>query len=239
MAKLKEAYPTLPFAYDVVRSRRKTLVIHIKGARVTVQSPLRASNDWISEFITDNVPWVLGKIRDQKTKVREALVIGDGRDVPFLGQPRRMEVLPGTARPKIELKGERLLIRVSDAGRGKLERIFNNWVLEQAKEYMVTQTIKTARRLGLGHKLTEVTFRKTRSKWGHCEDDGVIQYNPLVMLAPRAVIDYLIVHETCHLRHLDHSSRFWKAVGTICPDYKRHRDWLNANGHKLWPRRAS
>jgi predicted metal-dependent hydrolase len=64
----------------------------------------------------------------------------------------------------------------------------------------------------------------------------VIQYNPLVMMAPRAVVDYLIVHEVSHLRHLDHSPRFWKTVGTLCPDYKTYRDWLNLNGHKLWTR---
>jgi hypothetical protein len=52
--------------------------------------------------------------------------------------------------------------------------------------------------------------------------------------SPRAVIDYLIVHETSHLRHLDHSPRFWKTVSTLCPDYKKHKDWLNLNGHKLW-----
>jgi predicted metal-dependent hydrolase len=233
MAKARLEYPTLPFEYEVVRSRRKTLAIHIKGGRVTINSPLKASVEWISEFVSDNVPWIQGKIRDQVKKGKEVLVLADGYEVPFLGKPRRLKVMLAR-QSKVQVQDDDLLVQVP--ARDKLEKVFGGWLLEQAREYMVTQTIKTAKAMGLDHKLKDVVFRKTRSKWGHCEDNGVIQYNPLVMMAPRVVIDYLIVHEVSHLRHLDHSPRFWKTVGTLCPDYKKHKDWLNLNGHKLWTR---
>jgi predicted metal-dependent hydrolase len=233
VAKARLDFPTLPFEYEVVRSRRKTLAIHIKGGKVTINSPLKASVSWISEFVSGNVPWIEGKIRDQLAKEKEVLVLADGREVPYMGKPRRLQVVLGR-KQEVVLDDEQLLIRV--ASRDKLEKAYGTWLLEQAREYMVTQTIKTAKLMSLDHKLKNVVFRKTRSKWGHCEDNGVIQYNPLVMMAPRAVIDYLIVHETSHLRHLDHSPRFWKTVSVLCPDYKKHRDWLNLNGHKLWTR---
>jgi predicted metal-dependent hydrolase len=216
-----------------VRARRKTLAIHIKGGKVTINSPLKASVSWISEFVSENVPWIEGKIRDQLKKEKEVLVLADGREVPFLGKPRHLKVLVAS-RAKVQLGEEQLTIHTP--ARDKLEKIWSNWLLEQAREYMTTQTIKTARAMGLGHKLKNVVFRKTRSKWGHCEDNGDIQFNPIVMMAPRAVIDYLIVHEVSHLRHLDHSPRFWKTVSTLCPDWKQHKAWLNLNGHKLWTR---
>jgi predicted metal-dependent hydrolase len=231
MAKAALQFPTLPFEYEVVRSRRKTLAIHIKSGKVTINSPLKASVSWISEFVSDNVPWIQGKIKDQLKKESEILVLADGRQVPFMGKPRRLQVVV-SRRTSVALHDEQLQIQVP--AKDKLEKVFAGWLLEQAREYMVTQTIKTAKQMGLDHKLKNVVFRKTRSKWGHCEDNGEIQYNPLVMMAPRAVIDYLIVHETSHLRHLDHSPRFWKTVSTLCPDYKKHKDWLNLNGHKLW-----
>lgn len=231
MTKARLEYPTLPFEYEVVRSRRKTLSIHIRGGKVTINSPLRAPVAWISEFVSDNVPWIQGKIRDQLKKQKELLVLADGRDVPFLGQPRRLRV-ELAPRARVQLSNSELVVQAP--ARDKVEKVFGNWLLEQAREYMVTQSMKTAKAMGLDHRLKNVVFRKTRSKWGHCEDSGVIQYNPLVMMAPRAVIDYLIVHEVAHLRHLDHSSRFWKAVSVLCPDYKKHREWLNVNGHKLW-----
>lgn len=221
----------MPFEYEVVRSRRKTLAIHIRGGKVTINSPLKASVEWISEFVKDSGPWVQGKIRDQLKKQKEVLVLADGRDVPFLGKSRRMRVKLAP-RGKVELGDDELLVLAPSGD--KVEKVFGTWLLEQAREYMVTQSIKTAKALGLEQRLKDVIFRRTRSKWGHCEDNGVIQYNPLVMMAPRAVIDYLIVHEVSHLRHLDHSPRFWRQVAVLCPDYKTHRDWLNRNGHKLW-----
>ena len=233
MARAELKFPTLPFEYEIVRSKRKSLAIHVRSGKVTIQSPLKTSVLWISEFVSENIPWIQGKIKDQKTKAKELLVIADNHDVPYMGRPRRLQVVPAKQQ-KVELKDDRLLLHVPPRNRDNLEKLFSNWLLEQAREYMATHTIKVAKLLGLDHKLKDVVFRKTRSKWGHCEDTGVIQYNWLVMMAPRAVIDYLIVHETCHLRHLDHSPRFWKAVGVLCPDYKVHREWLNLNGHKLW-----
>lgn len=231
MPKAKLEYPTMPFEYEVVRAKRKTLAIHIRGGKVTINSPLRASVEWISEFVKESSPWIQGKIRDQLKKQKELLVLEDGRDVPFFGKPRRLHVKQA-ARGKVELTDETLVVHAPSPD--KVEKVFNAWLLEQAREYMVTQSITTARALGLEQRLKEVVFRRTRSKWGHCEDNGIIQYNPLVMMAPRPVIDYLIVHEVSHLRYLDHSARFWKQVAVLCPDYKKHRDWLNQNGHRLW-----
>lgn len=233
MARAELQYPTLPFEYEVVRSRRKTLAIHIRGGKVTINSPLKASVSWISEFVSDNVSWIQGKIKDQLKKEKEYLVLADGREVPFLGKARVLKVVMA-ARAKVQLSEAQLVVHTPT--RDKLEKIWSNWLLEQAREYMVTQTIKTAKALGLDHKLKKVVFRKTRSKWGHCEDNGLIQFNPIVMMAPQEVIDYLIVHEVSHLRHLDHSPRFWKTVSTLCPDWKKHKEWLNLNGHKLWTR---
>ena len=233
MAKALLQYPTMPFEYDVVRARRKTLAIHVKGGKVTINSPLKASVSWISEFVSDNSAWIQGKIKDQLKKEREVLVLADGRAVPFLGQPRQLKVVVAS-RAKVQLGAEQLVVHTPS--RDKLEKVWGNWLLERAREYMTTQTIKTAKAMGLDHKLKDVVFRKTRSKWGHCEDNGMIQFNPIVMMAPRAVIDYLIVHEVSHLRHLDHSPRFWKTVSTLCPDWKKHKEWLNLNGHKLWTR---
>jgi len=79
-----------------------------------------------------------------------------------------------------------------------------------------------------------VSYRKTKSKWGHCCQDGTIQFNFLAMMAPREVINYLIVHECSHLKYMDHSKRFWAVVESICPDYREHREWLADNGHRFW-----
>ena len=124
---------------------------------------------------------------------------------------------------RIEVLGQELTLQVALGRQSKAQR------------YMPARVEYYARKLGLAHKLKAVTFRRTRTKWGHCCQDGTIQFNWLVMMAPPAVLEYLIAHETSHLRHLNHSKKFWETVGSLCPDYKQHRDWLSDHGHRLWP----
>jgi len=238
MTTSKVINPTHSFDYELIRSNRRTLVVYVKNGKVEVRSPARASLLWIHSFLQANTAWIEQQLAKQKQKQTENLVIADGHSIPFLGQPRLIVVVLGS-RQKVILKEGRLYLYIKETGKAKLEKLFHGWLLEQAREYMATQTIKTARMLGLENKLKEVVFRKTKSKWGHCCEDGTIQYNWLTMMAPREVVDYLIAHETSHLKHLNHSAKFWNTVGSICPEYKQLRHWLTDNGHRLWTRSSS
>src|SRR5690606_20712779 len=99
--------PTFPFEYEVVRSRRKTLVIYVKSGKVEVRSPLRASSTWIHGFLREKSPWILAQLASQKLKQKERLVIADNRLVPFLGHSRRIQVVL-SSQQKVQLKGEHL-----------------------------------------------------------------------------------------------------------------------------------
>ena len=85
----------------------------------------------------------------------------------------------------------------------------------------------------LGVTVGDIRLRLTRSKWGHCTRSGIIQYNWLIALAPESVVDYLVIHEVCHRRHLNHSRAYWQLVESLCPDYLRRRQWLKDWGHTL------
>ena len=238
MPRIALEYPAFPFQYELTRTSRKTLVIYVRHGKVDVRAPLRASSLWIHGFLKDKTPWVLEQLHTQKQKQREQLVIAEGRLVPFLGKPRLVQVVL-SSQQKVILRGEHLYIFSRDNSRARLEKLFHGWLQEQAREYMTTQTIKVARLLDTQRKLKDVVFRKTRSKWGHCCQDGTIQYNWLAMMAPREVDNYLIAHETSHLRHLNHSQKFWDTVASVCPDYRTLRTWLADNGHRFWPRSTS
>lgn len=233
MSRAELRLPTFPFSYELVRMRRKTLVVYVKSGKVEVRSPLKAPVWWIKSFLQDKTPWIMEQLSVQRTKLRERLIVADNREVPFLGKPRLIQVVLGD-KQGVQLRGDLLYIHVKPGNRDKLEKLFHTWLLEQAKEYMATQTIKYARELGVEKKLKDVVFRKTRTKWGHCCEDGTIQYNWLAMMAPREVVNYLIAHETSHLRYLNHSEKFWGTVATLCPNYKELRNWLTQNGHRFW-----
>jgi len=233
MADICNLKSTYPFDFEVHRSKRKSLMLFIKGGKVEVRAPRFASSKWINEFVYSQKEWILGEIARQRRHFRQRLVIADGREITFLGRPRTIVVLVG---PQQEVRATRdfLFIYTRKNTPEKIEKLFYGWLKDKAREYMTVETFKVARLLGLRHKLKDVSYRKTKSKWGHCCQDGTIQFNFLAMMAPREVINYLIVHECSHLKYMDHSKRFWAVVESICPDYREHREWLADNGHRFW-----
>jgi predicted metal-dependent hydrolase len=82
-------------------------------------------------------------------------------------------------------------------------------------------------------RVSRISVRNQRTRWGSCGPDGHICLNWRLVLMPDAVRDYVMVHELMHLRRLDHSRVFWRLVEAACPDYRQHRLWLRKNGPSL------
>jgi len=85
----------------------------------------------------------------------------------------------------------------------------------------------------IGVNYGTVTIRSQRSRWGSCSGKGNLNFNCLLMLTPPEVVDYVIVHELCHRKELNHSPKFWAEVERILPDYQIQRTWLKENGSRL------
>ena len=84
-----------------------------------------------------------------------------------------------------------------------------------------------------GGSFQRITIRDQKTRWGSCSARGTLSFNWRLMLAPPAVLDYVVVHELCHLTHMNHSPAFWALVESVCPDYRIHRKWLKEHGQEL------
>ena len=91
--------------------------------------------------------------------------------------------------------------------------------------------MRESARIGVTYK--RITIRDTRSRWGSCSTTGTLSFSWRLALAPREVLDYVVVHELCHLRHHDHSRRFWSLVREVWPQYREHKAWLDDHGWEL------
>ena len=78
-----------------------------------------------------------------------------------------------------------------------------------------------------------ITIRNQRSRWGSCSSKGNLNFNCLLMLTPPEVLDYVVVHELCHRKELNHSPRFWAEVARVLPDYQVQKQWLKTHGSAL------
>lgn len=138
---------------------------------------------------------------------------------------------------KIELQRQRKQIRDQQEAqsaskytpeqRSGLEKRYR----EAAKEYFPKRAEFYAQQLGVSYDRIRIAEQKTR--WGSCSSKGTLSFNWKLMLAPPKVLDYVVVHELCHLKEMNHSPRFWKLVEEMIPNYKEYRKWLKENGNTL------
>lgn len=102
---------------------------------------------------------------------------------------------------------------------------------EAAKEYIPKRVDYFIALTGGSYE--RITVRGQKTRWGSCSSRGTLSFNWKLMLAPPAILDYVVVHELCHLTHMNHSREFWQAVERVLPDYKERRRWLREHGDEL------
>ncbi len=102
---------------------------------------------------------------------------------------------------------------------------------DKALAQLPPRVAELAARIGVDYK--NITIRNQLTRWGSCSADGNLNFNCLLMLCPSAVADYVIIHELCHRKYMNHSPEFWAEVSRYCPDYKTYKEYLKNEGTQL------
>lgn len=102
---------------------------------------------------------------------------------------------------------------------------------ERAKSVLTQRVGYFARQIGVTYG--KITVRDQKTRWGSCSQAGNLNFNFRLILAPPEVLDYVVVHELCHRRQMNHSAQFWQEVAQVLPDYRARKAWLTENGWRL------
>lgn len=225
------------FEYTIKRSnRRRSIGLEVRDAQVILRAPLAVPEAELRRLVLHKQAWIQDKLERQRAllAVLPDYDFDTGCRLPWLGRELELVLTQGG---KSEVRREQDRLQVCCSRRSRRPRLeqsrelVRDWYKAQALALLSDKTHYQAGRLGL--VCQQVKVRATRSKWGHCTNRGVIQYNWQILLAPEPVVDYLVAHEVSHLRHPNHSPAFWALVERLCPDYRRQRDWLKARGRLL------
>ena len=205
------------------------LVIPRAVARQTAYAFLRSREDWIRRKLLE--------LRERRSAgpTRPALR-WDGRDtLPLAGVELPLKLIAARiARPLVRIDDDaiRLYCAASLLGQpAALTATLRAALRVRARQHAKSLLDEEAQRLDVDYIGPRIADQK--SLWGSCTPDGTISLNWRLLLAPSAVFRYVVVHELCHRRHLDHSQRFWRLVERQMPDFATHRAWLRENGAGL------
>ena len=227
-------------AYRLKRSRRRTVSLTVDPeAGLVVYSPLRLARARLEEVLHGNAHWILEKTR--QAEVRRArlprVIWGPGAWLPWRGAYYPLEVRREGRKRDLRLDGGRLGMTLparfdfeenGEALRGHFEA-----ACRAAAREIVAARVGHFQEL-VGVRPRSVRIKGQKRRWGSCSPRGILNLNWRLILAPPAVLDYVVVHELCHLAHLDHSPRFWARVAAILPGHRTQQDWLREHGPALY-----
>ena len=223
------------FTIDVERTnRKKTVSIQVGPGRVRVIAPKRLAERQIRKILEKREPWIREQLLIQQS-LPDPKEYVSGEPFTYLGKTYPLKVLSGFP-PGVKLKNGILAVSVphppaGNDGRQDVREELKKWYWNRAERHLREKTRSRARALGVTPG--SVSLRDYKSRWGSCGVRGDIRYNWRIIIAPPGIVDYLVVHEVCHLRHLDHSPDFWACVESQFPDYRDCRGWLKTNGITL------
>ncbi|MDB4128293.1 M48 family metallopeptidase [Hyphomicrobiales bacterium] len=217
---------------EVIKSkRRKTISIKISNGSVQIFVPDKFSNFRLEEIIKNRTSWIKKKLEESKLNISKPKEYINGEVFSYLGYDYQLKILQDI-KPDVKINDGFLQVSTSKKfNKDSIKKILVKWYKARAIEILVEKTNRYANIIGVQPNTIAVRYYKSR--WGQCSNIGNISYNWRILMAPNYIIDYVVVHELCHLIEHNHSKKYWNHVLNNYPDYKACHKWLKINGNNL------
>lgn len=184
----------------------------------------------IEQFIHNKQQWIQKKLNErEKRPIYIPKLFVAGEQFHLLGKAYELELK--TAKCSVLIDNDRLLLSHPSPQQKSTGRQLTRWYRQQAEVHFRQRCEFFA--VPIGREPQSVGVKGYKSRWGSCHIDGRIYFNWRLIMAPESVIDYVVVHELCHLIHHNHSKAYWQLVACIMPDYHNAKSWLKLHGHTL------
>lgn len=219
--------------YDFYRENRNTIEVAIlSGGKVRVKAPKQMTERAVRRFLKEKSRW----IREQTENVPKKQIqarnrrFQDGSIFYYLGDPVRLLPQKSCGESVWCVQGELMIDQKMATPRKRQEQL-EKWYRKQAKENIENRVSLFS---GLiGESPNKVTIKTQKKRWGSCSSLRNLNFNWKLIMMPQEIIDYVVVHELCHLKEMNHSEAFWSLVGEILPDYRKRKEWLKNNAWKV------
>lgn len=245
---MEKVYKYSSFEYKIIRKKRKTIGIKITPeGEVIITSPFNVSEETILNIIKKKEKWITNKLQVfEQSPSYKSRNLKSGEKVLYLGRELELEICNlnkdsvetldryNLCKDVIKIQEEKVIVYVND---NKLNRedIVRELIIRLyrmgAERVLRERTSHFSKIIGIGPK--RITIKDQKTVWGSCSSKGNINYSYRLIMAPIDILDYVVVHELCHLIHMNHSKEYWNTVELVLPDYRERKQWLKSYGHTL------
>lgn len=217
------------------RASRFIVKVDPSTGEVSVVAPSSRSLDRAFDFAREEKEWIAGRL----ARVPKSVPLALGNKLMYRGAVHLLrEGREGRGNRPVWIDAEAEVPTIRVQGRAEhATRRLHDWLKKDARRRITERAAEYAERLGV--KFKHITIRDTTSRWGSCSTGKTLSFSWRLVLAPPHILDYVVAHEVCHLREMNHAPRFWRLVDTLVDHSERSQRWLSENGamlHRYAPR---
>jgi predicted metal-dependent hydrolase len=230
-------YGNATISFEVEYSpRRRTVQIAVQvPGKVMVTAPAGRTDQDLLDVVSKKGLWITQKLYMMKTMRMQPVVreLVSGESFLYLGRGYRLDLQldEKAKKPSISMKAGQIKIHSRSMDQDYLRTHLIAWYRTKAAKLIGDRVRYYSQKMGVTPK--SVIIKDQKKRWGSCTSTGNLYFNWRSILAPASVVDYIVVHELCHLMELKHSARFWSLLRAVLPEYEAKKQWLKENGVKL------
>lgn len=223
-------------SYTLKRSQKAKLIwLDIKRkSGLTVTIPYRYNIRNLPDFLNHHAAWILKNLAKYCVDNSSPALVGSrpSDTISYLGKCLKItQNRNGHGSNMVKLEQNKLVISLCSSGNQMSSGELTQWLRNQAVKLINDKVKKFSQLIGVAYN--RVAVRDQRSRWGSCSCRRNLNFNWRLIMAPEQVLDYVIIHEICHLIEMSHSKKFWELVARYCPQWHEHRDWLDNHSLEL------
>ena len=227
---------TADIDYFVVRSksRRTADIVVERDGQIFVRLPERLPDHDVEQIIEQKRVWIYKSLAEWRdlNSARVLREFRSGEGFLYLGSSYRLSLVPDQEEPIVLKDGRfRLRRKLAEKGVATARQAFRGFYTEKGSDRLGRRAAYFADMVGVQVKRVEV--KELGFRWGSCSSDGSVRFHWKTMMAPPKIIDYIVVHELCHLHRREHDAAFWNEVDKVMPDFAERKAWLREHGAGL------
>jgi len=223
-------------SFEIVYKKRESLGITIDVyGNVEVQAPKGTTDERVLQLIEEKWDWIQQKSKEMKDRLlgQKVKIYDHGEMFLYLGKEYPIKVTQdiNILQDYVVFEGDMLKIYVKQLEEAKIKQALKRFYYQECKK-LVERSIRSYQK-HFKTKPRSLRISDNNSNWGTCDSRQQLTFNWKLAMAPQQVIDYVVVHEMCHMVHLNHDRSFWRLVGKILPDYEERENWLALSSWKM------